>query len=100
MSLGEWLDEWLKRKARDVEATTIRTYQLALVHVHDELGQIRLQDLTEDHVQDFIDGLMRSGRRKGGEPGTGLAVSTVEGILIRRTDRSAGLRAPDPEAAH
>ncbi|MFF8903204.1 tyrosine-type recombinase/integrase [Streptomyces lydicus] len=83
ITLGEWLDEWLKRKARDVEPTTIRSYRLALVHVHDQLGHVRLQDLTEDHVQDFVDRLVRSGRRKGGEPGTGLAVSTVEGILIR-----------------
>ncbi|MGW3625955.1 N-terminal phage integrase SAM-like domain-containing protein [Streptomyces sp. NPDC000880] len=55
ITLGEWLDEWLTRKACDVEPTTIRTYQLALVHVHDQLGHVRLQDLTEDHVQDFVD---------------------------------------------
>lgn len=83
ITLGEWLDQWLEYKRRDVEETTIRTYRLALVHVHDRLGQVRLQELTEDQVQDFIDALVTGGRRKGGDPGSRLAVSTVEGILTR-----------------
>lgn len=83
ITLGEWLDQWLEFKRRDVEETTIRAYRLALVHVYDQLGHIRLQELTEDHVRDFVDELVAAGRRKGGEPGTRLAISTVEGILIR-----------------
>ncbi|MET8947424.1 tyrosine-type recombinase/integrase [Streptomyces sp. NPDC004542] len=83
ITLGEWLDEWLEFKRRDVEETTIRTYRLALVHVRERLGHIRLQELTEDHVRDFIDGLVASGRRKGGAPGSRLAVSYVEGVLTR-----------------
>ncbi|WP_330347496.1 site-specific integrase [Streptomyces sp. NBC_00582] len=81
ITLGEWLDEWLDYKRRDVEETTIRTYRLALVHVRDRLGHIRLQELTEDHIQNFVDELVSGGRRKGGEPGARLAVSTVESIL-------------------
>ncbi|MFI6123236.1 tyrosine recombinase XerC [Streptomyces sp. NPDC051064] len=83
ITLGEWLDQWLEYKRRDVEETTIRTYRLALVHVVDRLGHIRLQELGEDDIQDFIDEVVASGRRRGGEPGTRLAVSTVEGILTR-----------------
>lgn len=83
ITVGEWLDQWLEYKRRDVEETTIRTYRLALVHVYDELGHIRLQELSEDHVRDFVDGLVAAGRRKGGEPGSRLAISTVEGILVR-----------------
>lgn len=83
ITLGEWLDEWLEYKRRDVEETTIRAYRLALVHVHERLGHIRLQELTEDHIRDFIDDLVANGRRRGGEPGSRLAVSTVEGILTR-----------------
>lgn len=83
LTLGEWLDQWLEYKRRDVEDTTIRTYRLALVHVYDRLGHVRLQELTEDQVREFIDALVAGGRRKGGEPGTRLAVSTVEGILTR-----------------
>ncbi|MGW8506321.1 site-specific integrase [Streptomyces sp. CLCI03] len=83
ITLAEWLDQWLEYKQRDVEETTIRTYRLALVHVYDELGHIRLQELTEDDVRDFIDELVAGGRRRGGERGTRLAVSTVDGVLTR-----------------
>ncbi|MET8803617.1 tyrosine-type recombinase/integrase [Streptomyces sp. NPDC004546] len=83
MTLGEWLDEWLEFKRRDVEETTIRTYRLALVHVYDRIGHVRLQELTEDQVKDCIDDVVANGRRKGGEAGTRLAVSTAEGVLTR-----------------
>ncbi|MET8506815.1 site-specific integrase [Streptomyces sp. NPDC004787] len=83
ITLGEWIEQWLEYKRRDVEETTIRTYRLALVHVIDRIGHIRLQELTEDQIQDCIDEIVAAGRRKGGAPGTRLAVSTVEGILTR-----------------
>ncbi|MDX2560505.1 site-specific integrase [Streptomyces sp. TX20-6-3] len=83
ITLGEWLEQWLEYKRRDVEETTIRTYRLALVHVVDRLGHMRLQEITEDHLKDFVDEVIARGRRKGGEPGTRLAVSTVDGILVR-----------------
>ncbi|MEU0035501.1 site-specific integrase [Streptomyces sp. NPDC006333] len=83
ITLGEWLDQWLEYKRRDVEDTTIRTYRLALVHVREKLGHVRLQELTEDQLQDFVDEVIATGRRKGGEPGSRLAASTVTGILTR-----------------
>lgn len=83
VTLGEWVEQWLEYKRRDVEETTIRTYRLALVHVVERLGHIRLQELSEDHIQEFVDGVVTGGRRRGGELGTRLAVSTVEGILAR-----------------
>ncbi|MER5211946.1 tyrosine-type recombinase/integrase [Streptomyces sp. NPDC002838] len=83
ITVGEWLDQWLEYKRRDVEATTIRTYRLALVHVYDRIGHVRLQELTEDQVQDCIDDIVANGRRAGGTLGTRLAVSTAEGVLTR-----------------
>ena len=83
ITVGEWLDQWLEYKKRDVEETTIRTYRLALVHVGDRIGHIRLQELSEDQVQECIDAIVASGRRKGGTAGTRLAVSTAEGVLTR-----------------
>ncbi|MFG2948152.1 site-specific integrase [Streptomyces adustus] len=83
ITVGEWLDQWLEYKQRDVEPTTIRTYRLALVHVYDRIGHVRLQELTEDQVRDCIDDIVANGRRKGGQAGTRLAVSTAEGVLTR-----------------
>ncbi|MGC9381591.1 site-specific integrase [Streptomyces sp. MH13] len=83
ITLAEWLDQWLEYKRRDVEETTIRTYRLALIHVYDRIGHVRLQELSEDHVQDCIDDIVANGRRKGGAAGTRLAVSTAEGVLTR-----------------
>ncbi|OEJ57743.1 integrase [Streptomyces agglomeratus] len=83
ITLGEWLDQWLEYKRRDVEETTIRTYRLALVHVVERIGHVRLQELSEQQLQDFVDETVATGRRKGGEAGTRLAVSTVDGILTR-----------------
>ncbi|MEU5112007.1 tyrosine-type recombinase/integrase [Streptomyces longwoodensis] len=83
ITLGEWLDQWLEYKRRDVEETTIRTYRLALVHVYDRIGHVRLQELTEDQVQACMDDIVANGRRKGGQAGTRLAVSTAEGVLTR-----------------
>lgn len=83
ITVGEWLDRWLEYKKRDVEQTTIRTYRLALVHVYERIGHIRLQDLTEDQVRDCIDDIVATGRRKGGKAGTRLAVSTSDGVLTR-----------------
>lgn len=83
ITLGEWIEQWMEYKRRDVEETTIRTYRLALVHVVERLGHVRLQELTEQQLQDFVDEVVATGRRRGGEPGARLAVSTVEGILAR-----------------
>jgi integrase len=83
ITLGQWLDQWLEFKRRDVEETTIRTYRLALVHVYDRIGHVRLQDLTEDQVRSCMDDIVANGRRKGGQAGTRLAVSTAEGVLTR-----------------
>ncbi|MBB4984948.1 site-specific integrase [Streptomyces nymphaeiformis] len=83
ITLGEWLDQWLEYKRRDVEETTIVNYQTALVHFRAKLGRIRLQELTEDHIQDCVDETIATGRRKGGQVGTRLSATSVEGQLTR-----------------
>ncbi|MGW2228155.1 tyrosine-type recombinase/integrase [Streptomyces formicae] len=83
ITLEEWLDQWLEYKRRDVEETTIRSYRLALVHVYERLGHVRLQELTEDMVQEFVDDLIVGRRRKGGPADKRLAISYIDHILIR-----------------
>ncbi len=83
ITLSEWLDEWLERKARYVEVTTIEKYRLMFVTLREDLGEARLQELTEDDVQGYVDRLVSTGRRRGGKTGTRLSVAWVESILVR-----------------
>lgn len=81
-TVAEWVEEWLQRKARDVEPTTMYMLRHSFIHVTTRLGHLKLQELTEDDVQEFIDDLVTKGRRIG-RRGTGLRVSTVEALLSR-----------------
>ncbi|MEV4033465.1 site-specific integrase [Streptomyces umbrinus] len=83
MTVSEWLDEWLAKKAQDIEESTVQGYRNALCHVHEYLGHLRLQELTEDHVESMVAWLLVAARRRGGTPGTGLRTSTAEGVLGR-----------------
>ncbi|MFE5397445.1 tyrosine recombinase XerC [Streptomyces sp. NPDC056568] len=83
VTVAEWIDEWLKLKARDIEETTLSTYRYALSPVREHLGHIRVQALTEDEVQAFVDQQVTSGRKRGGEPGSTLRVAYVKGTLQR-----------------
>ncbi|NUR04343.1 MAG: site-specific integrase [Streptomyces sp.] len=82
ITFGEWIEDWLTMKAREVEDTTMYMLRHTFIHATEHLGHIRLQELTEDDVQDFVDLLVTSGRRIG-RRGTGLAVSSVESLLSR-----------------
>jgi integrase len=83
ITVTQWVDQWLEYKRRDVEETTLDTYEKLFIHTREKLGHIRLQALNEDQVQLFVDELVTSGRRRAGTAGTGLAVSTVDAILAR-----------------
>lgn len=81
MTLGELLDMWMKSKRREIEETTASSHDASLLPVRDQLGHKRVQEVIEDDVEDLIDWMLTSGRRRpgpGGGVGSGLAVGTVE----------------------
>ncbi|MFI6949785.1 tyrosine-type recombinase/integrase [Streptomyces sp. NPDC050422] len=82
-SLDEWLDEWLARKAEDLEESTVYSYTMTLGRLRGMLGRIRLQDLAEDDVEAWMKWALREGRVRGGKAGTGLGVASVEMSLAR-----------------
>ncbi|MFE6092712.1 tyrosine recombinase XerC [Streptomyces massasporeus] len=82
-TVSEWLDVWLAKKAKTREETTINTFRNYCTHVHEQLGHIPVQQLTEEQVERFRDYLLTSGRKRGGKPGTGLAYITVQGVINR-----------------
>lgn len=66
-TLDEWLDEWLARKAEDLEESTVYSYTMTLRRLRGMLGHIRLQDLAEDDVEAWMKWALREGRVRGGK---------------------------------
>nr|WP_237558027.1 phage integrase SAM-like domain-containing protein [Streptomyces sp. SID5470] len=83
VTVNEWLDQWLAWKSEDLEESTVYSYTLTLDRVRGQLGQIRLQELTEDHIEAWMQWALRGGRTRGGKVGTGLSVISVEMSLAR-----------------
>jgi integrase len=83
ITVNEWLDQWLDRKAEDLEESTVYSYTMTLGRVRGKLGHIRLQELTEDHVEAWMRWALGQGRVRGGKTGTGLGVTSVEMSLAR-----------------
>ncbi|MBQ1116536.1 hypothetical protein [Streptomyces sp. C3-3] len=50
-TLDEWLDEWLVKKAEDMEESAVYSYSMTLARLRGLLGHIRLQGLAEDDVE-------------------------------------------------
>ncbi|MGW3690145.1 tyrosine-type recombinase/integrase [Streptomyces sp. NPDC005125] len=85
ITVNEWLDQWLAKKTEDLQETTIYNYAVTLDRVRGKLGHIRLQELTEDHVETWMTWALQGGR----------------GDLGRDVPRAAeGLTQPDGDAAH
>ena len=83
ITVSEWLDTWLKSATIDVEAATAHNYVDALRPVRDRLGHRPLRDLTEEDIDELVEWMLTAGRRRGGKPGTGLGVRSVQLTLGR-----------------
>ncbi|MEU4205258.1 tyrosine-type recombinase/integrase [Streptomyces sp. NPDC026294] len=83
ITVNEWLDRWLDMKADDLEETTIYNYTITVDRVRGRLGKIRLQDLTEEHVEEWRDWALAHGRVRGKRAGTPLGVTSVDMSLAR-----------------
>ncbi|EOD65615.1 site-specific integrase [Amycolatopsis vancoresmycina] len=83
LTVGEYLDEWLRSETRGKEANTVENYRNALKPVHERYGALPLQRLSTKDVEDLVDWMLTSGRKRGGKTGTGLAPRTVQLTLSR-----------------
>ncbi|MCF3960092.1 tyrosine-type recombinase/integrase [Streptomyces fuscigenes] len=66
-----------------MESTTVYNYRVTLERVRGRLGSIRLQELTEQHVEEWMRWALQGGRVRGGMAGTGLGVTSVDMSLAR-----------------
>ncbi|MFC4466712.1 tyrosine recombinase XerC [Streptomyces xiangluensis] len=83
MTVSELLDLYLKSKEDDLEESTLVGYRNALCHAYEYLGHIRVQQLTDAHVESMVAWLLVAARRRGGAKGTGLRTTTADGVLGR-----------------
>ena len=84
-TLSSYLDDYLKGATRRRRAWTKRNYQDALRPVRERLGTRTLQSITKADIAELVDWMLTSGRRRGGNPGTGLSGRSVRLTLGRLT---------------
>jgi len=83
ITVGEYLDEWLRSATRGKEAATSRNYADALRPAKERLGARLLHKLSTADIEDLIDWMLTSGRKRGGKVGTALSPRTVQLTLSR-----------------
>ncbi|MGW0764666.1 site-specific integrase [Streptomyces sp. NPDC002676] len=83
MTVDQLLDAYMEAKDGDLEESTVDGYENRLTHIRARLGSLRVQELTEEHIEEFVTWLLTEARRRGGPKGTGLRPSTVDGVLGR-----------------
>jgi integrase len=84
-TMNAYLDGYLKGATRGRRASTKRNYEDAFRPVRERLGTRPLQSIAKADVEDLIDWMLTSGRRRGGKPGTGLSGRTARLTLGRLT---------------
>ncbi len=83
VTVGEYLDEYLVGATRGRRESTKVCYRNALQPVRDRLGSRPLQSITKADIEDLVDWMLTSGRRRGGKPGSGLGARSARLTLGR-----------------
>ena len=83
ITVSEYLDEYLVGATRGRRESTKVCYRNAFQPVRDQLGDRPLQSVTKADIEALVDWMLSSGRRRGGEPGTGLGARSVRLTLGR-----------------
>jgi len=78
ITVSEWLDRWLKSATVDVEKNTVRSYTYALQAAKDCFGDLPLQRLTEEDIDELVSWMVTTGRS-----GNGVGAYSVELALSR-----------------
>ncbi|MGH7743322.1 MAG: tyrosine-type recombinase/integrase [Candidatus Dormibacteria bacterium] len=83
VTVNDYLDEWIRSATRGKEANTQANYLYALLPVREVFGSKQLQKLTTVDVENLVDYMLTSGRKRGGKPGTALSPRSVQLTLSR-----------------
>jgi integrase len=83
ITVSQYLDEYLAGATRDRRESTKANYRDALKPVRARLGDRPLQSITKADVEQLVDWMLSSGRKRSGTPGTGLGARSVRLTLGR-----------------
>ena len=77
ITVNEYLDEYLVGATRGRRESTKVSYRDAFRPVRERLGARALQSISKADVENLVDWMLASGRRRGGKAGTGLGPRSV-----------------------
>lgn len=88
MTVGQWLDTWLKEYAApSLKTLSLSTYESRIrTHIKPALGKLKLSELNATHIQTLYNNLTR---REGLSPKT---IKNVHGILHKAISQAVKLR--------
>jgi integrase len=82
-TLSQALDKYLASAVFERSANTAASYRNCLLPVRERLGHRKLQSITRADIEQLRDWMLAEGRKRGGEPGTGLGAPSVRQTLGR-----------------
>jgi len=83
LTVSEYLDEYFQGATRGRRESTKASYRYAFLPVRERLGHRTLQSVTKRDIENLVDWMLASGRRRGGKPGTPLGARSVRLTLGR-----------------
>jgi integrase len=83
ITVSEYLDEYLVGATRGRRESTKVSYRDAFRPVRERLGARALQSVSKADIENLVDWMLTSGRRRGGQVGTGLGPRSVRLTLGR-----------------
>lgn len=83
ITLGEYLTEWLRSAVRGKSPNTESAYRHGIGPAIERLGAKPLQKLTTRDIEDLVDFMLTSGRKRGGQAGTPLSPRAVQITLSK-----------------
>lgn len=82
-TLDDYLDDYLKGATRGRRESTKVSYRDAFRCPRERLGRMKLQSITKADIENLVEYMLTSGRKRGGKPGTGLGARSVRLTLGR-----------------
>jgi integrase len=82
ITVNAYLDRWEPAHGRDLEDGSRAQLRHALGRVRERLGDRKFQSVTRSDVDQLVDWMLTSGRKRGGKPGTPLSARSAQLTLV------------------